>query len=464
MIKKIIRSNFILIKFILILAIFFNHFYKIDDTPPRIGAEGDNFVYSYNLAKHNVYTKSKLDNQNISPDAFFLPLVPIINTFIIGFDKNLSSQGLECYLSDSEFNKSILKYMKLYNFISLIVLIYFSYKFSRKYFGENISYIIILLFLSLSWYHNILNSFKHELLASALFMGWLYCKLIYQNNLLKKKYSFFSAIFLGLLILTRSFFTILIIFEIYFLFHKFEKKNLIVKILSLLLIFCILYPWKNYQKSISQEQATLSIDLRGGKLGAVMAIRAEKNQMDLKEYIGGFFYFAPSGGARILNKFFDYEYYERWERKNLSSFHKRMMEEDSFIKKRLKEKKLDISDKNLFKESFNSFIEQPVKHFFTSILFMYRGFWPDATDRISLFIGFFSFPFFIIFFIHKLFDKNFRKQNLNLLILLTPCIFSILFHSVFTHYQPRYSIPIMAPILVFYFGYILNYFSRKFRY
>ena len=119
-----------------------------------------------------------------------------------------------------------------------------------------------------------------------------------------------------------------------------------------------------------------------------MVIRAEKNQMNLKEFVGGFLYFSPSGGTTLLEKFFDESYYKRWIRSEDSAFHNNFMKENGYIKNRLKSKNLESSDKNLFKESLYSFIEKPLKHFFTSILFFYRGLWPDATDRFSLYYAF----------------------------------------------------------------------------
>ena len=138
------------------------------------------------------------------------------------------------------------------------------------------------------------------------------------------------------------------------------------------------------------------------------------------------------------------------------------MTEDSFIKSRLKLKGQELSDKNMLYESLQSFLEKPVKHLATSFLFLYRGFWPDSIDRPSLFYAFFAFPFFLYFYFSKFFSIKKFKENFNFLIILSPVIFSILFHALFTHYQPRYSIPIMAPILIFYSGNILKYVIFKF--
>jgi 4-amino-4-deoxy-L-arabinose transferase-like glycosyltransferase len=456
------KNKYVFIKILIILSILIIHLSRINDTPPNKGAHGDNFIYSYNLAKYNVFSKSKIDSNEVIGDSYFLPLIPIINYPILRLDKDLKKKNINCYLErNTDCDRSILKYMKLYNFISLVFLTYFAYSFSKKFFNKNICFFITLIFLSGSWYYNILNSFKHELLASALFLGWT----LYRIKFIQKKkikYLIYIGISVGLLILTRSIFILLILIEAYFYLKSINKKNYLKRLTSLFLIFLLITPWNLYQKSITQKNDYVGFDLRSGKIGKVMSIRAEKNQMNHKEYIGGFLYFSPSGGMTILKSFFNYDYYEKWDRDNPISFHKKMMLDDNYISTRLKNKNMIQNDKNLIKESLRSFLEKPIKHFFTSILFMYRGFWPDATDRPSLFYAFFSFIIFLYFYFLKFFDKEFRKNNLETLIILFPCIFSILFHSVFTHYQPRYSIPIMAPILIFFSGNVFKYIFFKF--
>lgn len=457
-IKKII----FFLKLTLILSILFFHFSKVDDTPPRLGAHGDNFLYSYNLAKYGVYSQSRLDNKFVKPDNHFLPLIPLINFFIIKNDKNLKNNNLNCYYNlETLCDRSIIKYMKFYNIISLIFLIYFSYNYSKYFFTKNISFIIVIILLSGSWYYNILNSFKHELLASALFMGWV---LFRQKFNIKEKvyYQILIGIMLGLLILTRSIFLVIVIVELFFFLKGLKKKQFLKSFIPISIILILITPWKLHQQMEVDKNQGLSMDLRDGKLGVVMSTRAEKNQMDLKDYFGGLLYFSPSGGMTILNTFFDYSYYKNWDRQNKLSFHSKMMTEDSFIKSRLKLKGQELSDKNMLYESLQSFLEKPVKHLATSFLFLYRGFWPDSIDRPSLFYAFFAFPFFLYFYFSKFFSIKKFKENFNFLIILSPVIFSILFHALFTHYQPRYSIPIMAPILIFYSGNILKYVIFKF--
>ena len=459
---KILKNKKFLLKLILIFCILIFHFNRIEDTSPTKGAYGDNFVYSYNLAKYKVYSKSKLDSPEILPDSHFLPLIPLINYSIIKLDKNLINKDIKCFLDEnSKCEKTILKYMKLYNFFSFVLLIYFFYNFSKFFFTKNISFIVTIVFLLGSWYYNILNSFKYELLASSLFLGWSFYRIKFLNKK-KNKYIIYAGISVGLLMLTRSIFIMLILVKIFFYLKYFNKHNYIKNLILIFIIFSFLTPWAFYQKSISKNKEFSNLDLRSGKIGQVMSIRAEKNQMNIKEYFGGYLYFSPSGGKRILDNFLNYDYYERWDRSNPFSFHKTMMHEDNFIKKRLKKKNLELNDKNLINESILSFLEQPIKHVFTSMLFMYRGFWPDAIDRPSLFYAFFSFIFFLYFYFSKLFNNQYRKKNIDLLIILFPCIFVIFFHSIFTHYQPRYSIPIMAPILIFFSGNILNYIVFKF--
>ena len=290
--KEVTPNNyFFLLKIILISCLLIIHFNRIDDTSPRKGAYGDNFVYSYNLAKYNVYSKSKLDTPEVIPDSYFLPLIPLINYSVIKLDKNLNNKGIDCFLSEnSSCEKSILKYMKLYNFIALIFLIYFAYHFSKKFFLKNVSFFIIVLFLSGSWYYNILNSFKYELLASSLFLGWSFYRIKFSNKK-KNKYIIFIGICAGLAMLTRSIFFILILLEIFFYLKYFTKKNYIKNLTSILIILCLLAPWNVYQKSITNSKEYSDFDLRSGKIGQVMSIRAEKKSNESQRIFWRLFIF-----------------------------------------------------------------------------------------------------------------------------------------------------------------------------
>ena len=102
------------------------------------------------------------------------------------------------------------------------------------------------------------------------------------------------------------------------------------------------------------------------------------------------------------------------------------MKENGYIKNRLKSKNLESSDKNLFKESLYSFIEKPLKHFFTSIYFL-GAFGLMLQDRFSLYYAFFSLIYFNFYFLKLIYQKKIEA-----ILMLSPVILSLLFHSIFT--------------------------------
>ena len=424
---------------------------QINEKPPRDGAWGDNFVYAYNLAKFNKFSKSKLDNDTIVSDYKFPPFYPVLLSKIIILDENFKKNSLECYLNTNDnsncLNDSLIL-LKIMNFLIFYFLVIYTYHLSKRVFKNNIKYIPPLIIVIFSWHTHIIETFQTENLSSLLFvLYFLYRTKFIENN--KVKNILISSISLTLLTLTRNVFILIVFAEILY-FLIFMRKNYYY----ILIIFIPLLIFLSYAKYINNfQKSNLAFDIRSGKIGDTLTIRAEKNLMNYKEYIGGFFYFSPVGGSFVLRTFLDDSYYKKWKREEEDSFHNTFDKKHGLIRSTLIEKKLEINDNNLFKESIRSFAEKPLKHLATSILFLYRGMWIPCIDRYSNLFGFVIFFLFYLKLICNL--KNFK-----MILKYSPILVILLFHAIFTHYIPRYSLPLFPVIIIFGLDFFVNVFTR----
>jgi len=338
--------------------------------------------------------------------------------------------------------------LKIFNFLIFYFLFIYTYHLSKKIFNNNIKFLPPIIILIFSWHTHIIETFQTENLSSLLFvLYFLYRAKFIENERIKN--ILISSISLTLLSLTRNVFILIVFAEIlYFLIFMRKNYYYIFIILMPLLIFL------SYAKYINNfQKSNLAFDIRSGKIGDTLTIRAEKNLMNYKEYIGGFFYFTPTGGPFVLRTFLDDSYYYNWKREAAGSFHNTFNKKHGLIRSRLIEKKLEINDYNLFKESIYSFVEKPFKHLATSVLFLYRGMWVPSVDRYSNILGF---TFFFLFYLK--FIYNFR--NFKIILNYSPIFVILLFHAIFTHYIPRYSLPLFPLIIILGLDFFVSIFTR----
>lgn len=198
-----------------------------------------------------------------------------------------------------------------------------------------------------------------------------------------------------------------------------------------------------------------------GRSGNVLLLRAEKNNMTSKEYIASFFYWAPGDlvKTKIMPKIFDESDYKRLVRTNKDSFYYNVtriewgaknIEDTNTISS---ESTSFEKDKELRDLAIKKILNNPVRHILAIPQFMWRGIFAESGFRISIpstdvqVVNNNILNLFLFFCFIYLFVISIKRKYFNLFAFLMPSMYLFLMYSFFTHYIPRYSIPLI-PILI----------------
>lgn len=235
--------------------------------------------------------------------------------------------------------------------------------------------------------------------------------------------------------------------------------------------------WESHNQKIHRQKIMSLTGLH------VLAVRAEYSTMTWQEYKAAYFAFLPDLGRlqlkkRLLEHFFDYEDYRRFRGMdaNEKTFHGGWPKGVVGQRAMLPNGEIDYS--KLKQAAFSVMLENWVKHialipvFALSGTFVTVGFLisPEDAPMAELLIKdalrYFT-MFYSLFLYPALFAALFilwRQKQYAFMIFFMPVLYSYAFHSVLTHFIPRYSmpaIPVLLIALLLVIGYIWESYRKK---
>jgi 4-amino-4-deoxy-L-arabinose transferase-like glycosyltransferase len=188
---------------------------------------------------------------------------------------------------------------------------------------------------------------------------------------------------------------------------------------------------------------TLQVDDRGE---GVLAIRAEYSTMSWRQYAASFFYFTPAVGPRLASALFGQEVTQGLDRDNLDGFYRRGMNRTGVVQSRALAKKISYS-----RAAVQIMAEHLPMMAMLTLPFAYQGAFVQLgfnVRRVARPLVYFTAAyslFFVPAFI-ALAVRLGRKKDPRWPFPV-PALYSYLFYSLFTHYIPRYSVP-LVPIFI----------------
>jgi 4-amino-4-deoxy-L-arabinose transferase-like glycosyltransferase len=207
----------------------------------------------------------------------------------------------------------------------------------------------------------------------------------------------------------------------------------------------------------NQRLSGTLVDDRGE---GVLAIRAEYSTMSWRQYAASFFYFTPAVGPRLASALFGQEVTQGFDRDNPDGFYRRGMNRTGVVQSRALAKKISYS-----RAAVQIITEHLPMMAMLALPFAYQGAFVQLgfnvrrvarplvyfTAAYSLFFV----PAFIALAIRLGQEKDPRWP------FLVPALYSYLFYSLFTHYIPRYSVPLVPIFLVALVSTILTLAGRR---
>jgi hypothetical protein len=383
-------------------------------------------------------------------------------------------------MSREELFTSGIKYLKIMQ-IPLLIIISLLAFYAVFIFTKNIKISFITMFLigeSLSLEETIFKLLSENISALLIIVT----SLLLFKLLTRKKIIFFIllGIVSGVLVLDKAIFQyfiilLLIFMIVYYLKTKFVAKKIFITgfILLLLINSSIMgsYMIRNYYHF---NHFTFT-----GRGGIVLLVRAEKDNMTLKEYMASLLYWSPSEKIRtlILPKIFSESDYRRLIRSNKDSFYYKVTREELGAKNDPDTNTISPEytsfekDKELRSKAIKMILKNPIRHVLATIQFAWRGIFVEKgfsllfsnSNKIEILnnnlinlLLFFSFFYMFIY--------SIRKKIWNLFAFMMPGIYLFSINSFITHNIPRYNIPIIpilliSMILLFYCRYYCRYHS-----
>ncbi len=453
---KIKKTIIILIIFVIfICSVSYTVSQNIGNDVPTKDA-GENLLMAYNLQKYGTLSLDTDDSENPEPTAFREPVFPLYLSFCIWINPTTRD------LNRAELFEQGVKYIRFMQIPILLIISFLAFYIVYRI-TKNLASSFFALFLvgsSIALQDTINRLLTEDFSALIIIINSILLYLL----VTKKKLIYFIlfGISLGILILDKAIFLyflffIVIFLVIYYLKSKFLslKKFITGLMVMLLLSSSMVCGWmfRNYHYFNTFSLA--------GRSGNVLLLRAEKNNMTSKEYIASFFYWAPGDlvKTKIMPKIFDESDYKRLVRTNKDSFYYNVtriewgaknIEDTNTISS---ESTSFEKDKELRDLAIKKILNNPVRHILAIPQFMWRGIFAESGFRISIpstdvqVVNNNILNLFLFFCFIYLFVISIKRKYFNLFAFLMPSMYLFLMYSFFTHYIPRYSIPLI-PILI----------------
>ncbi len=452
--KKIFIYTLLLLIFI--STVFYTCYKNISEETPEKDA-GEYLLMAYNLQKYKTLSLEPGDIENPEPTAYREPVFPAYLALCIFLNPTTREMGRE------ELFTGGIRYLKFMQIPILIIISLIAF-YAVYIFTKNLTISFITMFLigiSISLEGTIFKLLSENISALLIILNSLLLfKLLTQKKIILFILLGFTS---GILVLDKAIFQyfiilLLIFLVVYYLKTKFvAKKVFITGFLLLLLINSSIigsYMIRNYQQ-FNNSNLT-------GRGGIVLLIRAEKDNMTLKEYAASLLYWTPSEkiNTLLMQKIFSESDYRRLIRSNNDSFYYKVTREelgaknDTVTNTILPEYTSFEKDEELKNKAIKMILKNPFRHVIATVQFVWRGIFvekgfllilPGSTkieilnnNLLNLFL-FFSFFYMFIY--------SIRKRMWHLFAFMMPGIYLFSINSFITHNIPRYNIPII-PVLI----------------
>lgn len=374
---------------------------------------------AFNLNEYKIYSNSKDKPQNENFGR--APGFPFFYSFGLALDKELK-ESIRCFIKNQkkcQINIGFYKFLQFVLFlISGLTIFFYSLELGAKRKFSLLFTTISLIIIS----PHIVYYRSSESLAIPLF-GILTLSLTYffkkkKNQIIWLIISASSLAFLSLTRVIYYYFYFFIFFIL--LFYYIKNKDDFLRNFSFLVLFSLVFasliiPWKYKNYNLYDN---MSISDQG--VLKVLGNRIAHNNMKVSEYFVGFLYWTPMVGDNIARKFLDRSYWENFDTKNQNGFR---YQGRKIAKKALQDHK---TTRNAKRELILQIVSKPTQHFFTSILFFWRG--------LYYVVIFFPFVVLCILKYKRIFDARF-------MIILLPGVLNVIIHSISTHFNVRYGLP-----------------------
>ena len=189
---------------------------------------------------------------------------------------------------------------------------------------------------------------------------------------------------------------------------------------------------------------TLQVDARAED---VLAIRAEYSTMSWRQYAASFLYFTPSVGPRLTAAVFGEQIAQSFDRSRPESFFRKALSGTGEVQRTAAARGLGTRQ-----AAVRIMAEHLPMMALLTLPFAYRGAFvqvgfnvkrvPAALLYISLVYSLFFVPALVVLIVRLVRGKDPRW------LFLVPALYSYAFHSLITHYIPRYSVPLVPIFLI----------------
>jgi uncharacterized membrane protein YhaH (DUF805 family) len=208
-----------------------------------------------------------------------------------------------------------------------------------------------------------------------------------------------------------------------------------------LVALAVYSPWFVRNQRLGE---TLQVDARGED---VLAIRAEYSTMSWRQYAASFCYFTPVVGPRLATAVFGGETVRPFDRSRPESFFQRALYGTGEVRRTASER--GIGTRQAAVRVMAAHL--PMMALLT-LPFAWRGAFVQVgfnVQRVPAFLLYFTLAYSALFLpaLALLIARLARRRDSRWLFLV-PALYSYAFHSLITHYIPRYSVPLVPVFLI----------------
>ena len=411
----------------------------------------------YNLINHGTYSYRL--GENLKPDAYREPTMAAYIAMLIAASSTLGSVDATTTLAGGDALE-ILRYAQLpILLLTAFGAMYFVFLITKNFFCSYVALFLTGFSYSLFFSAWSINT-EH---MAALFVISASISLYKIVRGAGKKYFAFLGVSLALLVLTKAVFMYLIVFVLIFLVvlglaGKFVKKELVTGLVILLAAyFALVGSWmvRNY---IHFGKLYIT-----GRAGAVLAIRAEYDMMNTREYFGSFLFWTPDNYVRkkLIPRFFGEKALhpggalERLLRNNYKTGYLRQAtnKRKELIAAYGTGMETTVIDKEMRRYARNKILSHPFRHIFVTLPIAWKGLFVE--DRYSLSVPFsmvlvssvgISLAYFASLFF--LAGVGIKRRKWDLFAIALPALYLYGVNSFFTHNIPRYNQPLIPVLIV----------------
>jgi hypothetical protein len=472
------RRNLIIIYLFLSVLILVNMNSLITQYPIRSDAD-QNLQMSYNLYKHGVISLGNTaakDASELSPTNYREPVPIIINALFMFLHPEINREEDSYESFQNGENTKLIKQVNLFwIFLLLIGSGCVSYLLTKSsWVPFFVLCLIYMYFIRFGNHFDILYTELHG--ATLITLASLFLMIVVKKKTIIWYVS--TGIVLGLLVLTKAAFFYLSILAVLFLYYFGNGNKSVLKIGSSIVgVLLVILPWmiRNYTVYESFEVSQ--------RAGAVLHLRATHNQMYDEELIGAIYFWGPQLYRDLVQNTSlganeeDFQEGGRFERLNrvdvFSSdsiavdnghpdqaikFYSINRAEINRLQKKLGTGGEEASRHEAYQimkdESFSMILDNPIRHTFISLAFLWRGMWcfPNSTLPFV--------PFSVQTYIHNVvnlmayfsiyivfFYGLFKKKTKWIAVTIIPLSW-LLLHGLTTHNISRFSEPIIPSMII----------------